>query len=99
MNGELSGEKNGIVYERLDTGKTGVQIRTIKPVPMNFKAADVVFAYSMLLCGFLYWNLISFESMGLGVTIFSVILCSASMVYLKSGGFKQSKESLVFVGI
>ncbi|MEL7656704.1 MAG: DUF4173 domain-containing protein, partial [Bacillota bacterium] len=45
------------------------------------------------------WNLISFESMGLGVTIFSVILCSASMVYLKSGGFKQSKESLVFVGI
>ena len=65
----------------------------------NFKATDIVFAYCMLLCGFLYWNLISVVSLGLGVTAFSVILCTASMAYLKFSGFKQSKESLGFLGI
>ena len=99
MNGELSGGKNGIVYERLEPDKTGAQIHAIKPVPMNFKATDVVFAYFMLLCGFLYWNLIYVVSLGLGVTVFSVILCSASIIYLKFSGMKQSRESLAFLGI
>ncbi len=77
MNGELSGGKNG----------------------MNFNKADVVFAFAMLLSGFLYWNLINVVSLGLGVTLFAVVLCTAAIVYFKSAGLHQTKESLVCLGI
>ena len=66
---------------------------------MSFSATDIVFAFSMLLCGFLYLNLINIVSLGLGVTLFAVILCAAVITYFKSSGLHQSKESFVFLGI
>lgn len=118
MNGELSGGKNGTVYERIgipqapadSTGKSpaggpaavnpaAIYPTAMKRMPMDFSPADIVFAFCMLLCGFLYWNLIEAPSLGLGVTIFTAVLCAATAVYLHAAGFRQSKSSLVFLGI
>lgn len=73
----------------LSGGKNGI----------NFTAADIVLAFSMLLCGFLYWNLINVISLGLGVTLFAFILCTVTLAYFKTAGLRQSKESLVYLGI
>ncbi|HML38497.1 MAG TPA: DUF4173 domain-containing protein [Bacillota bacterium] len=64
---------------------------------MNGK--DIVFAFCMLVCGFLYWNLINAAGLGLGVTLFAAALCAATLVYLRASGFRQSKQSLIFLGI
>ena len=99
MNGELSGEKNGVVYERIGSGSSETKINAVKSVPMNFSATDIVFAYVILVCGFLYWNMISIMSLGMGVTIFALILCAAIIVYFRFSNLKQTKASLVFLGI
>lgn len=84
MNGELSGGMNGSIK---------------KSVPMVFSTADIVIAFSMLVCGFLYWNLINVVSLGLGVTLFTAVLCSIVTAYFRNAGLRQSKESLVSLGI
>jgi len=99
MNGELSGGKNGIVYERVETDRAAMLIHTSKPEPMNFVSADIVFAFFMLLCGFLYWNLISFASLSMGVSLFALVICTATVIYLKKSGYQQSRDSIVFLGI
>lgn len=99
MNGELSGEKNGITYERLDTPQRTAYIHMRKPMPMNFSAVDIVFSFAILLCGFLYWNLIQIVSLGLGVTLFTAVLSAATWGYLHAAGLRQSVESLAFLGI
>lgn len=83
MNRELSGGTNGMPAARQ---------------PMDFSKADIVFAFSMLVCGFLYWNFIN-VSLGLGVTLFTAILCTAGMLYFKAAGIRQSRASLFFFGI
>jgi len=75
--------------EELSGGKNG----------MNFNKADIILAFAMLLTGFLYWNLINIDSLGLGVTLFAVVLCTATIVYFRSAGLVQTKESLVYLGI
>jgi hypothetical protein len=67
--------------------------------PMEFSTADIIFAFCMLFCGFLYWNLINVVTMGFGVTLFTAVLCTAAAVYFKAAGFGQSKASLIFLGI
>ncbi len=99
MNEEISGGKNGVFYERIGSETSGTKINKINPIPMNFSALDIVFAYGMLVCGFLYWNLISVISLGFGVTLFTVILCLAAAVYFRLSMCKQSKVSLAFLGI
>jgi len=99
MNGELSGGKNGIVYERLDTGQKVSLSQGKKSLPMNFSTGDIVFAFVMLLSGFLYWNLIQVISLGFGVSLFSAVLCTTTVVYFHAAGFRQSKESIAFLCI
>ena len=99
MNGELSGGKNGIVYERLETKETENAYLISKPAPMNFKTADILLALGMLICGFLYWNLIRIESLGFGVTLFAAILTFISIWYLRNGGMKLSRDGAAFLGI
>jgi len=53
----------------------------------------------MLICGFLYWNLIKPVSLGAGVSIFSVILCSLLMIYFSVSGIRQSMDSFICLGI
>jgi hypothetical protein len=67
--------------------------------PMDFSQADIVFSFGMLVCGFLYWNLIDENSLGLGVTLFTAVLCAAAIVYFNAAGLRQTKKSLVFLGI
>ena len=99
MNGELSGGKNGIVYERVETLQSSKTMQIKKPLPMDFGSGDIAFAFGMLVCGFLYWNLISFNSLGLGVTIFTLILCAATALYIHFSGLKQTKGSLFLMGV
>lgn len=64
-----------------------------------FTTADIALALGMLLCGFLYWNLINAVTMGFGVTLFTVVLCMVTMAYFQIAGLRQTKESLAFLGI
>ncbi|MCL1810111.1 MAG: DUF4173 domain-containing protein [Clostridiales bacterium] len=61
----------------------------------NFKVPDTAFAFAMLACGFLYWNLINLARLGAGVTVFAVVLFAASLVYLAKSGIRQNKASAV----
>ncbi|MCL1982272.1 MAG: DUF4173 domain-containing protein [Clostridiales bacterium] len=61
----------------------------------NFKTPDTVFAFAMLACGFLYWNLIDLARLGAGVTVFAVVLFAASLAYLAKSGIRQNKGSAI----
>jgi hypothetical protein len=68
-------------------------------LPVDFTRFDLGFAIAMLVCGFLYWNLIRLESLGAGVSLFAAILCALTMVYLQMNGVRQTKESLIYLGV
>jgi len=62
---------------------------------MNFSKADIIFAFAMLPCGFLYWNLLDSYKLGAGVTVFAAVIFSASFVYMSKSGYRQNVKSLV----
>lgn len=39
------------------------------------------------------------ESLGAGVSLFAAILCALTMVYLQMNGVRQTKESLIYLGV
>lgn len=84
MNGERSGGMNGVMNEKKS---------------MHFESADIVLAFSMLVIGFLYWNLIRVEHLGLGVTLFAAVLWGTAAVYFRFGRIKQSRISFFVSGI
>ena len=61
----------------------------------HFDPADTVFAFLMLVCGFLYWNLIDRLYYGAGTALFAVYIFAVSLVYLKKSGIKQNSGSLI----
>ena len=63
----------------------------------SFNATDIAFAFAMLVCGFLFWNLIHLYMLDAGVTIFSVIIFAISFVYLSKSQNKQNKKSLILL--
>ena len=63
----------------------------------DFNTADIVFAFTMLVCGFLYWNLIDFYTFGAGTTVFAVVIFAVSLIYLSKSGNKQNAGSLAFL--
>ena len=65
----------------------------IKP-EIKFTVADTAFAFAMLVCGFLYWNLIHLHMLGAGVSIFAVVMFAVSFIYLSKSGIKQNAGSL-----
>lgn len=75
--------------EGLSGGKNGTMI---------FSGTDVLLAFGMLACGFLYWNLID-DSLGLGVTLFAAVLCAVVLFYFNAAGRGQTKASLAFLGV
>lgn len=72
-------------------------IKGIGIAPMKFVSADFWFAAALLVCGFLYWNFILASKMGIGVTIFAVILCSIALLYFKARGVVQNRKSLIWL--
>ena len=64
-----------------------------------YSKMDIAFALAMLVCGFLYWNLIRLPGFGAGVTLFAGILCFCTVVYLKSGEVQLTKTSLLCFGV
>ncbi len=65
----------------------------------NFTTTDIALSLGVLLCGFLYWNLINVLTLGFGVTLFTAVLCIVTMAYFQTAGLRQRKESLAFLGI
>ena len=76
-------------------GASHVKISRPERPEMNFNTADIIFAFVMLACGFLYWNLLDLFMLGAGVTIFAIVLFTASFVYLSKSGVKQNTKSLI----
>ena len=73
---------------------------TQKPeTDLIFTAADTVFAFAMLICGFLYWNLIKLYWLGAGVTVFAALLFAITYIYLSKSGIKQNAGSLTCLGL
>lgn len=56
---------------------------------------DIVFALAMLVCGFLYWNLIRLPGLGAGITLFAALFCLGTAIYLQSAGVRPTKASLL----
>jgi len=65
-----------------------------KPDSPVFSKIDILFALAMLVCGFLYCNLIRLPYMGTGVTVFAAIFCLCTALYLKKSGFRRMSLSL-----
>jgi hypothetical protein len=96
--------------ESQDTSKTQDTKKTEKP-DVVYKAADMVFAFVMLVCGYLYWDLIlsnwpsgwdhisSQPRPGAGITIFTIFICVSSFVYLLKSGYKQNLKSWLCLGV
>ncbi|MDF2655743.1 MAG: hypothetical protein K0R19_2217 [Bacillota bacterium] len=107
MNGELSGGTNGVMNEtkhgpvepinqsQLEQKEPQTYYGIRKPEPMHFEAVDIILAFGMLVIGFLYWNLIRIDSLGLGVTLFAAVLWGAASVYFRISGIKQTRVSLL----
>ena len=66
---------------------------------IKFTKSDFGFAIAMLVCGFLYWNLIRFDTLGAGVSLFAAVLCVLTVVYLQKSGIRPTKASLAYLGV
>ncbi len=87
MNNELSGG----IYK--------IEDKAPPAEPVNFSGADFGFALAMFVCGFLYWNLIRVETLGAGVSIFAVVFCLITGIYLGINGSRQTKASLFYLAV
>ncbi len=76
-----------------------VEIRPTGSEPAVFDDIDKIFAVAMLICGFLYWNLIPIASLGMGVSIFALIFCLVIAIYLNKSGMHQTRESIIYLSI
>lgn len=99
MKGDLSGGMNGTIYERGEPEQKGLYGSMAKPAPMRFETADILLAFAMIAVGFLYWNLIFFHSLDLGVTLFAAVLWAVSAVYFRASGIRQSRSGFAVFGI
>ncbi len=63
---------------------------------VSYTSLDRAFAASMLVCGFLYLNLIKPISFGAGVSIFTAVLMVVTIFYLKKSGVVLTKESAIW---
>lgn len=95
MNKQLSGGMNELNTEHNITYKYDETAGKRKAEPIVFTKKDYFFALSMLVIGFLYWNLIMAAGPGAGVTIFAAIFCTSAGLYLKLNGIHQTKESII----
>ncbi len=81
---------------------TSIPLETNNLIDSNkptYTRNDIFFALAMLVCGFLYWNLIRLPGLGAGIPLFAVVFCTCTVIYLKSAGVKQSRLSLVWLAL
>jgi hypothetical protein len=90
---------NDSMLNTLQTAKEVEGQKLSKPNSPVYSKRDILFALAMLVCGFLYWNLIRLPKLGAGVTVFAIIFCLCTALYLKNGGFRQTGKSLVILAV
>ena len=66
---------------------------------LEFSRGDTILAFVMLIFGYLYLELIDFVSLGAGVTLFAILLLTATLIYFYSQNIKQQKISRIWMGI
>ena len=64
-----------------------------------FTKADTAFSFAMLVCGFLYFNLINLFTLGAGITVFALVVCAVSFLYMQKSGVRQNAGSLLCLGL
>ena len=61
---------------------------------------DSAFAAAMLVCGFLFFNLILFTAQpAAGTTVFALLTVAVTCIYLTKSGFKQTPKSLISLAL
>lgn len=90
-------EENNIGANRESISTRQFMVDRVKPAV--YESKDVIFAVCLVLCGFLYWELIHFVTLGVGVTIFAIVICMALGVYMKQSGIKQNVKSFICLGL
>lgn len=73
-----------VLPETLRYGQTPIPRKLVIPVPFN--NTDSLFALLFLVCGYLFVWLITPESLGFGVTLFTAAFCTVTLLYLKNRG-------------
>ncbi|WP_051280638.1 DUF4153 domain-containing protein [Anaerovorax odorimutans] len=99
MRDDLSGERDGVVFGTINESNDIKNITIKKLPPAVFQLKDVIFAFSMLVCGFLYWELIHFVTLSLGVTVFAFLICLITWIYMRANGIRQNRRSLACLGL
>lgn len=67
---------------------------------MKLERKDAAIALMIFACGYLFWELLALSTyFGAGVSIFTVILCGATLIWFKIKGIKIKKRSLLWLGI
>ena len=66
---------------------------------IDLSKPDMILALVMPLCGFLYWNMHIHFMPGLGTTIFTLVICTVSLVYMSKSGFRQNAKSLTCLAL
>jgi hypothetical protein len=62
---------------------------------LAFTGADKALVLGMLICGFFWWEWILFSDRpALGVSLFTLLLCGVTLLYLGKSGVRQSRASL-----
>jgi len=72
-------------------GQIATQKKQVIPVP--FTNVDAVFALLTFVIGYLFVWLIHPYNLGFGVTLFTVLFCGLTLLYLKGRGVSGSKQS------
>jgi hypothetical protein len=63
-----------------------------------FGGFDKALIPGMLVCGFFYWEWVAFVYMpALGVSLFTVLICSVTLLYFNKRGIRQSRGSLPYL--
>jgi hypothetical protein len=82
-----------------DENKLDENIANKKDAPV-FVGADKALIPGMLVCGFLFCEWIVFTRMpALGVSLFGVLLCAVTLLYLNKRGIRQSRGGLPYLAI
>nr|WP_319487959.1 DUF4173 domain-containing protein [uncultured Caproiciproducens sp.] len=80
-----------ILPQTLEYGQNPIIKKQEIPVP--FTNADSLFAMLTFVCGYLFVWLINPSGLGFGVTLFTAVFCTMTLLYLKGRGISAPKQS------
>jgi len=84
----------------LDASTSSPAVVRDQAVKVETLPLDSAFAVALLVCGFLFFNLIMFADMpAAGTTVFALTLIIVTLIYLTKSGYRQHLKSLIALGV